>query len=127
VERATYPSLELGQIGGAQGIRLCNHGDQVDTCAELLHHLDVEGLQRVAGGADEVQAGVHAEIDLIAALRLLLLQHERLVLVVEELDDGLPGVAVVDVVAEAGGVDDGQADCPCQYAGAWDGKCSPYP
>jgi hypothetical protein len=31
-------------------------------------------------------------------------------LVVEKLDDGLPGVAVVDVVAKAGGVDDGQAD-----------------
>jgi hypothetical protein len=81
----------------------------------------------VAGRADEVQAGVHAEIDLIAALRLLLLQHERLVLVVEELDNGLPGVAVVDVVAEAGGVDDGQADCPCQYVGSWGGECSPYP
>jgi hypothetical protein len=32
-------------------------------------------------------------------------------LVVEELDDGLPGVAVVDIVAKARRVDDGEADC----------------
>jgi len=64
----------------------------------------------VAGGPDKVQAGVDTEVDLIRAARLLLLQHVRLVLVVEEFDDGLPGVAIVDIVAEAGGVDDSQAD-----------------
>jgi hypothetical protein len=32
------------------------------------------------------------------------------VLVVEELDDGLPGVAVVDIVTESGSVDDGQSN-----------------
>jgi hypothetical protein len=65
----------------------------------------------VARGADEVQAGVDAEVDLVGTARLLFLQHVRLVLVVEELDYGLPRVAVVDIVAEAGGVNDGQADC----------------
>ena len=61
----------------------------------------------MAGGADKVQAGVHAEIDLVLAAGLLLLEHVGLMLVVEELDDGHPRVAVVDVVAEARGVDDG--------------------
>jgi hypothetical protein len=65
----------------------------------------------VAGGADEVQAGVDTEVDFVCAARLLLLQHVGLVLVVEELDDRLPRVAVVDVVAEARGVDYGEADC----------------
>jgi len=32
------------------------------------------------------------------------------VLIIEELDDGLPGVSVVDVVAEARGVDNGKAN-----------------
>ena len=111
----TYPLLELGKIGGCESGSLCDHRDKVDTSAELLHDLDVERLEGVAGGSDEVQAGVHAEIDLIAALRLLLLQHERLMLIVEELDDGLPRVAVVHVVAEAGCVDDGEADCTYTY------------
>ena len=62
----------------------------------------------MASRADKVQARVHAEVDLLLALRLLLLAHVRLVLVVNEVDDGGPRVAVVDIVAEAGGVDDGQ-------------------
>jgi hypothetical protein len=106
----TYPLLELVEVRGAQCVGLGDNGDQVDACAQLLHDLDVKGLQGVAGGADEVQAGVDTEIDLIGTARLLLLQHVRLVLVVEELDDGLPRIAVVDIVAEAGRVDDSEAD-----------------
>jgi len=64
----------------------------------------------VAGGTDEVQAGVHAEIDLIAAFWLLLLQHERFVLVVKEFDNRLPRVTIVDIVAESRRVNNGQAD-----------------
>jgi hypothetical protein len=86
----TYPGLELRQIVRAEGIRLRDNRDQVDARAQLLHDLNVQRLQSVASGSDEVQAGVHTEVDLIAAARLLLLQHVGLVLVVEELDDGLP-------------------------------------
>ena len=60
--------------------------------------------------ADEVQAGVDTEVNLVLAARLLLLEHVRLVLVVEELDDGLPGVAVVDIVTESRSIDDGQSN-----------------
>jgi hypothetical protein len=78
------------KVLGAQGVGLGDNGDQVDTGAQLLHDLNVQGLQGVAGRTDEVQAGVYTEIDLLFALGLLFLQHVRLVLVVEELDDGLP-------------------------------------
>lgn len=108
---ATYALLERGQVSRAESISLGNHWNQVDARAESLHDLDVERLQGVTGGADEVQARVDTEIDLVVSARLLLLQHVRLVLVVEELDDWHPGVAVVDVVTEARGVDDSQADC----------------
>jgi hypothetical protein len=109
--RTTYPLLELEQVCRAQSVGLGYHGNQVDARAQLLHDLNVEGLQGVARGADEVQTGVDTEVNLVCAARLLLLQHVRLVLVVEELDDGLPRVAVVDVIAEARGVDYGEADC----------------
>ena len=62
----------------------------------------------MASRTDEVEAGVDAEVDLLLALGLLLLAHVRLVLVVNEVDDGSPRVTVVDVVAEARGVDDGE-------------------
>jgi len=103
--------LKLGQVSRAEGVGLGDDGDQVDAGAEPLHDLNVERLEGVAGGADEVQAGMDAEVDLILAAGLLLLKHVRLVLVVEELDDGHPRIAVVDIVAEPGSVDDGQADC----------------
>jgi hypothetical protein len=102
--------LELGQVSRAQGIGLGNDGNQVDTRAKSLHDLNVEGLESVASGTNEVQAGVDTEVNLVLAARLLLLKHVGFVLVVEEFDDGHPGVAVVDVVAESGCVNDGQAD-----------------
>jgi hypothetical protein len=104
------PRLELGQIGRAQGISLGNDWDEVDARAQALHDFDIKRLERVAGGTDKVEAGVHAEVDLVLAARLLLLEHVGLMLVVEELDDGHPRVAVVDIVAEAGGVDDSKAN-----------------
>lgn len=95
----------------AEGIGLGNNGDQVDTGAQALHNLDVERLEGVSSGADEVQAGVHTHVNLVATAGLLLLEHVGLVLVVQELNNGLPRVAVVDVVTEAGGINNGQANC----------------
>ena len=124
--RDTYALLESVQVVLGESIGLGNDGDEVDAGAQTLHDLNVERLEtaqpsatgprapqcssnsRVARRADKVQARVHAEVDLLLALRLLLLAHVRLVLVVDEVDDGRPRVAVVDVVAEAGRVDHGQ-------------------
>jgi hypothetical protein len=106
----SYPLLELREIDGCEGVSLSDDGDQVDTSAELLHDFNVQGLEAVAGRTDEVQASVHTEIDLLGSARLLLLKHVALMLVVEELDDRLPRVAVVHVVAETGGVNDREAD-----------------
>lgn len=64
----------------------------------------------MAGGADEVQAGVDTEIDLVAPARLLLLKHIGFMLIIEEFDDWHPRVPVVDIVSEAGGVNNCEAD-----------------
>lgn len=95
----------------AEGVGLGNNGNQVDTGAEALHNLDIERLEGVSSGADEVQAGVHTHVNLVGTAGLLLLEHVGLVLVIQELNNGLPRVAVVDVVAEAGGINNGQANC----------------
>lgn len=62
----------------------------------------------MARRADEVQASVNPKVSLLPSLGLLLLAHVCFMLVIDEVDNGGPRVAVVDVVAEAGGVDDGQ-------------------
>lgn len=86
----TYAALELGKVDWAECVGLCNDRDQVHASAQAFHDLNVERLQGVTSRADEVQAGMNTEVDLLLALRLLLLEHVALVLVVEELDDGLP-------------------------------------
>ena len=86
----TYSQLEPLQVNGAKSIGLGNDRDQVDTSAQALHDFDIERLEAVTGGTDEVETGVHTQVDTIIALRLLFLKHVGLVLVVEELDDGLP-------------------------------------
>lgn len=93
-----------------QGIGLGNNGDQVNAGAEALHNLNVERLQGVSSGSDEIQASVHTHVDLLSTAGLLLLEHVGFVLVIQELDDGLPGITVVDVVTEAGGINNGQAN-----------------
>ena len=50
------------------------------------------------------------EVNLVLAVRLLLLKHVGLMLVVKELNDGLPRVTVVDVVAKARSVNHSQAN-----------------
>lgn len=102
--------LEAGEIGRGQSIGLGDDWDQVDSGTQSLHDLDVQGLQCVSGGTDEVEADMNTEIDLVHSARLLLLEHIRLVLVIEEFDYRHPRVAIVHVVAEAGSVDDSEAD-----------------
>jgi hypothetical protein len=53
---------------------------------------------------------VDTKVTLLATLGLLLLNHVRLMLVVNEVDDGGPRVAVVDIVTETGGVDYSELD-----------------
>lgn len=102
--------LKLGQVCWAECISLGNDWNQVDARAKSLHDLDVKGLECVSGRADEVQASVHTEINLVLAAGLLLLKHVGFMLVVEELDDRHPRVPVVDIIAEAGSIDHGQAN-----------------
>lgn len=85
-----YFSLELSEINGAQSISLGNNRDQINSRAQSLHDLNIQRLQGVASGSDEVQTGVNTKVDLVLAAGLLLLKHVRLVLVVQELDDGHP-------------------------------------
>jgi hypothetical protein len=106
----TYALLELGQIGWAQCICLGNDWDEIDAGAETLHDFDIQWLEGVAGGTNEVQARMHSQVDLLRPAWLLLLQHVALVLVIQELNDWLPAVPIVHVVAKAWGVDDGQSD-----------------
>jgi len=59
---------------------------------------------------DKVQASMNTKVALLAALGLLLLDHVRLMLVVNKVDNGRPRVTVIDVVSKTGRVDNGEFD-----------------
>ena len=86
----TYSMLEASKVSRTQSICLGYHRDEIDSGAETLHDFNVQGFQGMSRGADEVEADVHTKIDLVNSSWLLLLQHVRLMLVVEELNDGHP-------------------------------------
>lgn len=103
--------LELGEIGRAQGISLCNNWYQVDTSAKSLHHLNIQRLQGMASWADEIQTSVYTQVNLLLADWLLFLEHIGFVLIVKELDNWLPGITIVHVITEARSINDSKTDC----------------
>jgi hypothetical protein len=64
----------------------------------------------MTSGPDKVQASMNPKVTLLAALGLLLLDHVGLMLVVNEVNNGRPRVAVIDVVSKTGRVDNGEFD-----------------
>lgn len=53
---------------------------------------------------------MNTQITFLRALRLLLLPHIDLMLIIHEVDDRGPRVAVVDVVAKTRGINDSELD-----------------
>lgn len=125
-KRASYSLLERVEVVLGQCVRLCDDGDEVYACPETLHDFNVQGLEpnrkgsapcengvrkghgRVTSRTDKIEASMHSEVRLVGPQRLLFLSHVRLVLVIDEVDNGGPRVAVVDIITKAGCVNDGQ-------------------
>lgn len=61
-------------------------------------------------GSNEIQASMNTKIDFFLTLGLLLLAHVSFMLVVDKVNYWHPGVAVVHIVAETRGINDGELD-----------------
>lgn len=93
-----------------QAVRLGDHGHDIDGLAQFLQYHNVDRLQRVSGGCDEVEAAVDAGVlNVSLTLGSELLAQVGGVLVLDVLDDRVPAAVVVDEVAVAGRVDDVEA------------------
>lgn len=106
--------LELSEVHRTKGIGFGNHRNEIDTRTQAFHNFNVQRFESVSCWSDEIQASMYTKVEFVMAARLLLLKHVRLMLIVEELDDRLPGVVVVHVVAKAGRIDHSKADCTGQ-------------
>lgn len=74
---------------------------------ELLHHLNVNGLQRVARRLNKVDDGVNAVVNNVHAVDLVLGIQVCVEPLLNVLDNGVPGLIVVDEVAKARCIDNG--------------------
>lgn len=68
----SYPLLEHGDFIVGQSIGLGDHWNQVDLVVQSAHNFNVEGLQRVAGGLDEVDTGVDTVVDDVCTVDFVL-------------------------------------------------------
>lgn len=110
INGSTYALLEQGDLLVGQGIGLGDNGDQVDLGVQAAHNLDVQRLQRVACGLDEVDTGVDAVIDDVAAVDLVLSLEVGVETLFDVLDNRAPRVVVVHKVAKSGGINNAQAE-----------------
>lgn len=84
--------LKIGAFVGCHGVGLSNDGYDVDFVVEPLHELDVERLESVARGRDEVQTAVDPAVRYLTSHHPRLGVQELLVLVLDVLDHRLPAV-----------------------------------
>ena len=101
--------LEKRDLLIGQGIGLCNDRDEVDLGVQSAHHLDIERLERVAGGLDEVHAGMHAVVDDVHAVDLVLCLQIGIESLLNILNDWSPRIIIVDKVAKARRVNNSQS------------------
>ena len=114
-KHATYTLLEGGNLIIGEGVGLGDHRNEVDLGVQAAHNLNIERLERVAGGLDEVDAGVDAVVDNVHAVDLVLGIQVGVETLLDVLGDWAPGVVVVDKVAETRSVDDGQAEADAVF------------
>lgn len=103
--------LRLGQLGRGQRISLADDRNDIDAGREAFHKLDIEFSEAVAGGCDEVEESVDTVVaEAGISLDSRLLCKDIIVLSLEVANDLAERRLVVNLIAEAGGIDDGERD-----------------
>ena len=96
-----YSLLEHSNLLVRQRIRLGNDRNQVDLGVQSAHDLDIQGLQGMAGGLDEVDACVDSVIHDVHPVHLVLRLEVCVKALFNVLDDRAPRIVVVNEIAES--------------------------
>ena len=104
----THALLEGGNFVIGESVGLGNNRDQVDLGVQAAHDLDIERLEGVTSGLDEIDTSVDAVVDDVHAVDLVLGIEVGVETLLDVLGNGTPGVIVVHEIAETRGVDDSQ-------------------
>lgn len=105
----SYSLLEQSNLLIGEGVCLGNDRDQVDLGVQPAHDLNVQRLQGVTGGLDEVDTGVDTVVNDVGTVDLVLGLQISVVSLLNILNNRAPRVIVVHKVTKARGVDNRQA------------------
>lgn len=103
-----YSILECSHLFIRKGVGFGNDWDQVDLGMKPAHDFNVQWLQRVASGLNEIDTGMDSIIDNVHAVDLVLRFQVRIVSLFDVFHDWAPRVVIVDEVSETGSVNHGQ-------------------
>lgn len=104
----THTLLESRDLVVGEGVRLGDNRNEVDLGVKSTHDLDIKRLERVAGRLNEVHAGVHAVVDDVHAVDLVLGIKVGIKALLDVLDNWAPGIVVVHKVTKTRSVHNGQ-------------------
>jgi hypothetical protein len=90
----TYTLLESSNLLAGHGVTLGNDRNQVDLLVQSLHELNVQGLEGVAGGGNEIKASIDTGIGDLATVHSVLLFKICVKSTFDRLQDGFPAKAV---------------------------------
>ena len=105
----TYSCLEGDDLLVCECVGLGNDGDQVDLGVQSAHDLNIERLERVTGGLNEVHTGMDAVVDNVHAVDFVLSIEVGIEALLDVLDDRAPRLVVVDKVTKARSINNVQS------------------
>lgn len=105
----SYSLLEQSNLLIGEGVCLGNDRDQVNLGVQSAHDLNVQRLQGVTGGLDEVDTGVNTVVNDVGTIDLVLGLQISVVSLLNVLNNRAPRVIVVHKVTKARGIDHRQA------------------
>lgn len=108
--QATYASFEASNFLIGECIGLGDDRDQVDLGVQASHDLNIQRLQRVASGLNEEDASVDTVVNNVHTIDLVLSVEVCIIATLYVVNNGTPGLIVVDKVPESRGINHGQAE-----------------
>jgi hypothetical protein len=106
----TYTLLEVRNLLIGESVRLGDDWNEVDLGVESTHDLNIQRLEGVASGLDKVDTSMHAVINNVHPVHLVLGVEICIESLLDVLDDWPPRIIVVHEVTKARGIHDGQAE-----------------
>src|SRR5947209_161180 len=90
IEEDAYPLLEHGDLFVRKSVGLGDDWNEVDLGMQPSHDLNIERLQRVASGLDEINASVDPVIDDVNTVHLILGVKISIEALLDIVGDGAP-------------------------------------